>query len=534
MINNQFKNIMYRIVVACFSGVLLWLSWPTSTHSTFTFLIFIAWVPLLWLATRTFSVRTHFFGYALLTMLIWNALTTWWIYNASIPGAFGAIILNSIFMTLPWVGFHRLHTKKHTTLAYFGLIAYWMCFEYIHLHWDLSWPWLTLGNIFAAQPAWIQWYEYTGTSGGTLWILLVNILLWQAWENRNQYQSILRNRYVFWAIGVLGLPMLLSVAIHHNPLTYPSNKKNIVIVQPSIDPYTEKFASGTQQAQIQKLIQLSLTQVDSNTALLVWPETAVPTQVMEDEIKINDYYQPIFKYVQQHPQLTLITGINSYKRYFAGSIPSSTRKDGQGIYYDAFNTALAIDTAFRLPIYHKSKLVPGVETLPFWLSFLGTWFEDFGGMSGTLGVQKERAVFTDIQHYYKAAPIICYESIYGSYVTEYVRKGANVLTIITNDGWWGDTYGYKQHLLYGRLRAIETRRWVARSANTGVSCFIDPAGNIINPQAWNRVTAIKTNVPTCAIQTFYVRYGDILSLFAIGFTLLILAWSLIQYVRRQL
>lgn len=524
---------VYRFAAACLSGLLLWLAWPTSTHSIFTFFIFIAWIPLLWLATNSSISHRHFVGYALITTLIWNASTTWWIYNASIPGAFGAIILNSIFMTLPWMGFHRLYIKKHISLAYFALIVYWMCFEYIHLHWDLSWPWLTLGNIFAVQPTWIQWYEYTGTSGGTLWILLINILLWQAWKHRKRYPSIFRNSYIFWMIGVLAFPAVLSIAIRYNRLAYLSNKKNIVVVQPNIDPYTEKFASGTQQAQIQKLIQLSLTQIDSNTALLVWPETAVPTQVIEDEIKTNAYYQPIFAFIQQHPQLTLITGIDSYRKYFTQPIPSSARKDAQGIYYDAFNTALAVDTAFHLPIYHKSKLVPGVESLPSWLNFLGKWFEDFGGMSGTLGVQKERSVFTDIQHYYTAAPIICYESIYGEYVTAYVRKGANVLTIITNDGWWGDTYGYKQHLLYGRLRAIETRCWIARSANTGISCFIDPAGNIINPQAWNTAAAIKANIPTFTTQTFYVRYGDILSRLAIGCTVLILIWNIGQYMRKR-
>ena len=127
-------------------------------------------------------------------------------------------------------------------------------------------------------------------------------------------------------------------------------------------------------------------------------------------------------------------------------------------------------------LYHKAKLVPGVETLPSFLNFMGKWFEDFGGISGTLGRDSERKVFVPWDNHFKAAPIICYESIFGDYITEYVRKGANILTIITNDGWWGNTPGYKQHMNYARLRAIETRKWVARSANTGISCFIDPVG----------------------------------------------------------
>ena len=164
-----------------------------------------------------------------------------------------------------------------------------------------------------------------------------------------------------------------------------------------------------------------------------------------------------------------------------------------------------------IELYHKAKLVPGVETLPSFLSFMGKWFEDFGGISGTLGRDSERKVFISRDNYYKAAPIICYESIYSDYITEYIRKGANILTIITNDGWWGNTPGYKQHMNYARLRAVETRKWIARSANTGISCFIDPLGNVIDPQPWDAAASIKLAVPVDSRQTFFVKHGDILS-----------------------
>jgi apolipoprotein N-acyltransferase len=142
---------------------------------------------------------------------------------------------------------------------------------------------------------------------------------------------------------------------------------------------------------------------------------------------------------------------------------------------------------------------------------MGSWFEDFGGISGSLGRDSERKVFTTGDSTYRAAPVICYESIYSDYITEYIRKGGNVLAILTNDGWWGNTPGYKQHMNYARLRAIESRKWVARSANTGISCFIDPVGNVINPQPWDVASVIKQNVPTDSGQTFFVKHGDILS-----------------------
>src|SRR3989337_1305335 len=141
---------------------------------------------------------------------------------------------------------------------------------------------------------------------------------------------------------------------------------------------------------------------------------------------------------------------------------------------------------------------------------MGKWFEDFGGISGTLGRDSERKVFVSRNNHFKAAPIICYESIYSDYITEYIRKGANILTIITNDGWWSDTQGYRQHMNYARLRAIETRRWIARSANTGISCFIDPAGNVYEPQPWDTSASIKMNIEPLQKQTFFVQHGDYL------------------------
>jgi len=129
---------------------------------------------------------------------------------------------------------------------------------------------------------------------------------------------------------------------------------------------------------------------------------------------------------------------------------------------------------------------------------------------------------------YQVAPAVCYESIYGEFMSTYVRNGADLIVVITNDGWWGNTPGYKQHENYARLRAIETRRWVARSANTGISCFIDPAGEVIDPQPWAQTAVIKKAIPvTRESQTFYVKYGDILSKGAVAAAVLLVIGSLI-------
>ena len=138
--------------------------------------------------------------------------------------------------------------------------------------------------------------------------------------------------------------------------------------------------------------------------------------------------------------------------------------------------------------------------------------------------QKERTVFTGGP--LTVAPIICYESIYGDFMSGYIRNGAQMIFVVTNDGWWGNTPGYLQHMSYARLRAIENRRWVIRSANTGVSCFIDPLGKVYDAQPWDLVTAIKMNIPQEDKITFFARFGDLLSrLFLVaGFVILVYSY----------
>jgi len=133
---------------------------------------------------------------------------------------------------------------------------------------------------------------------------------------------------------------------------------------------------------------------------------------------------------------------------------------------------------------------------------------DLGGTVGSLGYSENRDVFTSLDGKFKAAPIICYESIYGEFVNGYVRNGANILLIITNDGWWGNTAGHRQHFSFAKLRAIETRRPLARSANTGISAFVNQRGDVIEKTEYWKPAVIKARLHTNDKFTFYVIYGD--------------------------
>lgn len=530
-----------NLLLALIGALLLWAAWPTSS---FTVIIFFALVPLL-AVEDNISSTAKLFRFTYLHMLLWNAFTTWWIYNASAVGAAMAIFANSLIMCLPWLLMHLVKKKIGRWAGYISLIAFWLSFEYIHHRWELSWPWLTLGNSFAMQPAWVQWYGLTGTTGGSLWVMLTNIL---AFTLIKEYRSQGRTRIYFLTmitlLAVLVTPIIISRIILNRyaaELLSPEKKaaKNVVVVQPNVDPYEEKFDESTLEKQILNLIALSEEKIDSNTSLVVWPETAAPVEVWEDDIHNSYYFQPVWMFLQRYPFVSLLTGMNSIKKYGSDKKTASptARFDEPGnFYFDVYNTGAMLYPDKTAVFYHKAKLVPGVETLPSFLLWLGGVFDSFGGTSGTLGRDKERLAIPDKQHYYVAAPVICYESIYSDYITEYIRKGANLLTIITNDGWWGNTPGYRQHLNYARLRAIETRRWIARSANTGISCFIDPIGSVYQPQPWDIMASIKMNIEPLQIRTFFVKHGDYLSrifnVVSLVFLLLLLTLSIKQRFTR--
>lgn len=518
------------LLVSLAGGLLLWAAWPASP---FTLLIFVAWLPLLWLESIIKS-RKRFFGLVYLTMLAWNIATTWWIWNASVPGAIAAFFANSLLMCLPWLGFKMAKDRLGEKAGYLSLVAFWMCFEYIHLQdWGLSWPWLTLGNVFAAHPSWIRWYEYTGTSGGTLWVLLVNLFLFLHIKNTLNKDTSRSYTNLLACALLLLLPLGLSW-IGATRKNEAGTLSNIVVVQPNIDPY-EKISSGTFEAQLQKLIYLSEQAIDDNTALVVWPETALymGSGIEEDKMKENPFLTPLWYFLQRHPRLSLFTGIESYRVYHAKNSPFAKPLGTTGSFYEAYNGSVLLTSTGPLSFYHKSMLVPGVETLPWFLQFIDSWFEKFGGTTAGYAKQKERTVLEDSRHGHKIAPAICYESIYGEYMSRYVHNGANLICIITNDGWWGNTPGYRQHMNYARLRAIETGKWVARSANTGISCFIDPLGNVINPQPWNTTASVKLAVPVNNKQTFFVRHGDLLSKAAITLSVLLILLNIITGIRRR-
>lgn len=517
-----FKN---PYILAILSGILLsppWYEWGTG------FILFIAFIPLL----RAESIISEkgrnarkIFLIASLAFFIWNILTTWWIKNASFPGLLAAVFFSTFVMSIPFTFYHLIKTRYGKNAGFFVFIFGWLAYEYAYMHGELSWPWLTLGHGFAYETRLIQWYEITGVHGGSLWILLGNIIFYSCYKTtlqKNRFNKESRQLLYFGLLLIL-LPVLASLVRYHS-YKEKVNPREIVVVQPNIDPYM-KFNDipSIEQTMIQVREAARLT--NGNTGYIVAPETSISNGIWVDQMDAVPDIKLIRQYIRPYKKLKYVVGIMCLERYNSANDSKTSRPLGtSGYYYDTHNSAIQIDSSGHIPIYHKSMLVTGVEKMPYTWLFkpLEKLIINLGGIFRYHGIQEEREVFTTPNDGIKIAPVICYESVFGEFVGDYIKLGANYIFVITNDGWWGNTPGHRQHNSLSALRAIETRRSIARSANTGISCFINQRGDILNKLEWWKRGAIKNTLNANDHLTFYVKHGDYIGRFSFYISLLII------------
>ena len=530
---------MKYIFLSLISALLLSISWPTYG---IPFFIFFAFVPLL-LMEQEISKFSKInkkgwavFGLTYLAFFIWNVVTTGWLYHAKNPDGNNSllavaipVIVNSLLMSLV---FQLYYWYKKVRGTYFGLVffvAIWLSFERFHLNWEFTWPWLNLGNAFSEYPQLIQWYDTIGATGGSFWILLINVFafytlrIWQAGRIR---KDLVKNISILTAIIVL--PLLISIYKYNSYQEKPVGEVTTLLLQPKLDPYTEKYSKDSLQI-LGELLNLAEENSKTKVDFFIAPETAFPGNGSLSENGFNKSTSIAIakEFLGKHPQSIFLTGASTHKFLFdeADTEDYSTEIQ-EGVWVNSYNSALQIIPNQEVEVYHKAKLVPGVEIFPYirYLKpILGDAMLDFGGANSSLGIDKERKVFSNRFNKAKMAPIICYESIYGEYVTDYVKNGANLLAIMTNDSWWDNTEGHKQLLSYARLRAIETRREIVRAANSGISAHINARGDILQDTFYDDRTALLVKANLLEEKSIYTKIGDLISriaIFVLGFLII--------------
>ena len=502
-------------LLSILSGILLTLSWPVQGLS---FIIFFSLIPVFFVEHQitignSKRKKLRLFALSYLGFLLWNLGTTWWIFNSSIFGMIFAILCNTSFYAMLMMIFHWSKKRLPLRTAYIFLVTLWIAFEKFHLKWDFSWPWLNLGNVFSEDIQWIQWYEFTGSFGGTLWVLLINIGLFEVLKNHppSFKNSIWIKKMSPWLICI-ALPIAISLMLYQSEKDLTPSTE-VLLIQPNIDPYNEKYDKENNYY-FDLMARMTADQITDETRYIFTPETyfGAGFGVVLEEFKTTPLYRKIDSLLQKNQGIQLISGIQSYRVYKTNSPPTMTANFiRNGVWVDFYNSALKMEYQQEPEFYHKSKLVVGVENMPyksFFRPLLGEFLLDLGGTVSSRAIQQHRSVFEHKKIKLKTGPIICYESIYGEFVTGYVRKGAHFLAIITNDAWWGNTPGHKQLLSYARLRAIENRRNVVRSANTGISAIINSKGEITIKLPYESNGVLRGKFAPEERITFYTQYGD--------------------------
>jgi apolipoprotein N-acyltransferase len=526
------KRLFYYAIL---TGLLLIPPWYEWGHG---FIVFIAFIPLLFVEDFIDENKKQYrsvkiFLYSFVSFFIWTAGTMWWLVNATVVGTVVAVIVNALLMGVVFWAFHYAKRNSGRQIGYFALITFWLTFEHSYFNAEISNPWLTLGHAFNYNLKLTQWYDTTGVLGGSLWVLITNILLFNIIKEYINMHSLrkLWGTIIIAAIVIIA-PVTVSLIKYY---TYKevSNPRNIVIIQPNIDPY-RKFISIPSRQQTQIQLDLAAMYTDSSTDYIVAPETSINNSIRIDQIEDVPDIRMIRRFMSAFPRLKYVVGIQCYSWYKPGDKlpPTARRLQGSGMFYSAHNAAIQLDTTDSIPVYFKSQLVTGVEKMPYarYLKFLEKLTVRLGGTFRGWEPQDYRETFISPQDSIRIAPVICWESVFGEYVTDYIKQGANYIFVITNDGWWGNTPGHRQHNALSCVRAVETRRSIARSANTGISCFINQRGDVLQKLGWWKQGAIKGTINANDKLTFYVRHGDYLARIARFFALLVVLLVLVRVI----
>lgn len=536
-----------RYSLLALSGIMLGVSYPPFPTGVFAAFAFIP----LFIVFEEIDTAGKAFRTSYVAFFVVNVLTLWWVGGFThardaymMAAGLALIFAHPMFMTVPMVAmtFVRKYTNYNIATLVFPFL--WVTFEYLHSITQIAFPWLLLGNTQTYDVPAIQFASFTGVYGISFWLLWMNVsgfylykkLSTQAWKTFS-WQSIIA------AFGIVILymtPRIYGNSILNEITSFPAPAGNdsvtvfdttgsdtgiplsvrVGVVQPNIDPF-EKWQTHAEK-QLAVLEQMTREfpwgkqslPWRSEVDLVIWPETALPFFLFAPQ---NYHVFERVRALVDSLDVGLLTGIPDFIYYTdPTAAPRSSRVVKEtGQRYDYFNSSMLLqpDVA-EIQKYAKMILVPFSERVPYAevFTFLRVLEWDFG--LGGWQIGSDTTVFLlrlKSGGKVRFSNLICYESIYPGFVAEFVRRGAQFLTIITNDSWWGNTFGPYQHQQFAVLRAVENRRAIARCANGGISCFIDPYGRVELSAGMYRKTNLIGEILSSSELTFYSKHGDIFS-----------------------
>ena len=513
------------------------------------FLSLVALVPLL-CAERiaTMVGKKRFFWWYFAAFLAFNLATTWWVCKATVGGGLFASFYSALFMSAIFAVFRVARKRFSGIVPYIFLAASWIAWERFNLtHAQLSWPWLILGNAFGRSVSLVQWYEITGALGGSLWVWLSNIAVfsllvslsdgrWWRWNTKARVAAIVSTVLV-----TLGPAIASEIRFATYEERSDAGTLDVVLAQSNFDPWHKLHYTpqSEQNAQVIGLFEKHLHSRENSDSLLLM---LIPESFSSD-IWLNDpeaapTWRSFSALVASQANANLIFGASTHEAFKRASAPSPlARQMKDGTWYQSYNTAFITDGVTYSDHRNKCKLVVGAESTPYPKIFAP--IDDMlGGLMGRCVPDRQARCFEirgrgEDDRRLRTGVAICYESIYPELCKQYVDDGAQMLSVITNDGWWGDTPGYRQHFSYSRLRAIELRRDVARCANTGISGFINQRGDVVSQSGWWVPDVLESKVNLSSEKTFFATYGDIVGRVCTFVCLMLLALLIVKTITKK-
>ncbi|QQS35052.1 MAG: apolipoprotein N-acyltransferase [Ignavibacteriales bacterium] len=505
------KKLKQQRIKLIISGTLLGISFPPFPFP-FSLLMFGALIPF-FSVIRERKTLAELNRATYLAFFIFSAITLYWVGSwqatadpylmiSGVMLVFFMPILYMIPTTL--IYFSRQIFPNKNTIWFYPL--FFITLEYLHMINEMSFPWLTLGSGLAKFLSFIQIADTIGVLGISLVVIFINVILYEGWKNFNsdRKKSVIKFSIAF----LIFIFFIVYGFIRINNYEEPSKHLKVGIIQPDIDPW-DKWSGGNLDALVNKYLSQSRQAISEGSQLLLWPETALPVYLLNGNHRST--LDSIYSMLDMSGNY-LLTGMPDMRYYDDNDTkPPDVKYAAEGkFYYATYNAIYFFSPGkFEVQRYGKMKLVPFGERVPYVdkLPFLGKFLKWGVGLSGW-NIGQDTTVFImkdDDGDTIKVNGLVCYESLYPDFVSSFVHKGAQIITVVTNDSWYGRLSGPFQHKEIAVLRAIENRRSVLRSANGGVSCFINPVGKTIVETEMFQTTHLTVDVPLSEEKTFYTK-----------------------------
>jgi apolipoprotein N-acyltransferase len=520
------------------SGIVLGISFPPIPFP-FTLLIFVGLIPYFLVIKRRTSLAsinkaTFLFSF------FFSITTIYWVGSWSseadpylmLAGA-ALLLAYPCVMLIPSTLYYLAKKvfPKFDVLWLFPI--FWVTLEYLLTLTDLRFPWVLLGHGLAKFNLFIQGADIIGTNGLSLAVAYINVLLYKSLfekkaEEKFRLKPALIALIIFLCLIIYGVYKVSSFKISDRKVT-------VGIVQPDLNPW-DKWSTGNLGQLTKQYLDLSKKCVDEGAKLILWPETALPVYAFGGTYNIVE--DSIFNFLDRN-KVSLLTGMPDIIYFFdQKKIPEDAKYSKQGNYYYAtYNAVLGLNPGSReIQHYGKMKLVPLGEKVPFsdQLTFLGDIFKWGVGITGW-NIGKDTTVFkiyNDNLDTIKVGGLVCYESVDPVFVSAFVQKGAEMITVVTNDSWYGKSSGPYQHKDFGMLRAVENRRSVVRCANGGISCIINAKGEILSETELYTKTTLVGEVPLQEEKTFFSENPLIIPVLCSVFSFWIFGMNILLWLKK--